>query len=86
MANVAAPKGKIEIDLERCKGCTLCLTACKKGVLAQSEKRNVKGYVPVEAKDEERCSGCGLCALICPDMAIRVYRACRDKAGGVGSK
>ena len=72
--NTSQPRGSVTVDPERCKGCTLCVTACKKGVLATSTNRNVKGYVPVEAKENDKCTGCGLCALMCPDLALKVYR------------
>ena len=39
-------KGKIEIDIDMCKGCGLCLAACKFGVtkLSKQGQANKSGY------------------------------------------
>ena len=64
---------KVSINDEVCKGCGLCVDACKKDVLALSEtKINKKGYhvsVPVHA---ENCIACAMCAQMCPDVAITI--------------
>jgi len=65
--------GKVEIDIEKCKGCELCTTACKEGVLFLSKGLNLKGYRYIEARNEF-CTGCVNCALVCPDAVITVYR------------
>ena len=36
-------KGRVEIDIQKCKGCELCTTACKEHALALSETTNIKG-------------------------------------------
>ena len=63
---------KIIVDEAYCKGCHLCISQCRKAVLAVSCTRNTKGYMVPEARDPENCSGCLLCEMICPDMAITV--------------
>ena len=65
--------GKVEIDIEKCKGCELCTAACKEGVLFLSKSLNFKGYRYILAKNEF-CTGCVNCALVCPDGVITVYR------------
>ena len=65
--------GKIIIDSERCKGCTLCVTVCPHNVITLSEKANSKGYFPAEATGPN-CTGCANCAVVCPDCAIEVFR------------
>ncbi len=65
--------GKIIIDVERCKGCTLCVTACPNSVITISEKSNSKGYFPA-ASTGPNCTGCANCAIVCPDCAIEVFR------------
>ena len=65
--------GKIIIDPERCKGCTLCITVCPNNVITLSEKSNSKGYFPAEATGPD-CTGCANCAVVCPDCAIEVIR------------
>lgn len=66
---------KMTVDLHKCKGCGLCITACpKKIILLDQSKLNEKGYNPAFVKEMEKCIGCALCALMCPDLAITVER------------
>lgn len=68
-------KGRVVIDVERCKGCELCREACPQDVLQLAETFNSKGYRPVVLVDlEHDCTGCALCAVMCPDACITVYR------------
>lgn len=66
-------KGKVEIDIQKCKGCELCTVACKEHVLSLSDTINIKGYRYIIANNE-LCTGCVNCALVCPDAVITVYR------------
>ncbi|MBW1650658.1 MAG: ferredoxin family protein [Deltaproteobacteria bacterium] len=59
---------KIEID--RCKGCGLCVEVCPKNVLAISDKVNTKGYFPAYQAKQEDCIFCSTCCIMCPDVAI----------------
>ncbi|MBK6937487.1 MAG: 4Fe-4S dicluster domain-containing protein [Chitinophagaceae bacterium] len=68
-----AVKGKVEIDIQRCKGCELCTDACKEQALKLSETINIKGYRYIIANNDV-CTGCINCALVCPDAVITVYR------------
>lgn len=65
--------GKIIIDIERCKGCGLCIAVCPKSGITISKKSNKSGYFPAEATNSD-CTGCAVCAIICPDVAIEVFR------------
>jgi 2-oxoglutarate ferredoxin oxidoreductase subunit delta len=68
-------RGRIVIDVERCKGCELCISACPPAVIALADELNSKGYRPVILLDpEHECTGCALCATVCPDGCITVYR------------
>lgn len=66
-------KGKVEINIERCKGCELCIHECKENALTLGSVINKKSYRYVVA-DNELCTGCTNCALVCPDAVITVYR------------
>jgi len=73
--------GRIIIDIERCKGCGLCVAVCPKKGIALSKKSNKSGYFPaqpvpsvVEGVLNTNCTGCCFCALICPDVAIEVQQ------------
>ena len=65
--------GKVEIDIQKCKGCELCTIACKEQVLTLSNSINIKGYRYAIANNDA-CTGCVNCALVCPDAVITVYR------------
>lgn len=65
--------GELVIDIERCKGCALCVDACTKESLALSETINSKGY-QYAVKINQECTGCADCAMVCPDAVITVYR------------
>jgi 2-oxoglutarate ferredoxin oxidoreductase subunit delta len=67
--------GKIVINIEYCKGCELCTTACAKKLLKIGAQFNKSGQYAVEYCGEEgECTGCALCAEMCPDVAIEVWR------------
>ena len=54
-------KGAIEVNTERCKGCSLCIIACPQKVIALANKVNLHGYPYVEAVNEEACVGAIRC-------------------------
>ena len=67
--------GQVMINIEKCKGCGLCVVACPVNILRLSETElNSKGYRPAECFDIEKCIGCANCARMCPDVVIEVDR------------
>jgi 2-oxoglutarate ferredoxin oxidoreductase subunit delta len=66
--------GKIIIDIERCKGCGLCISVCPKSGIVISKTSNKTGYFPAQPVDSNNCTGCAMCAIVCPDAVIEVYR------------
>ncbi|HYF92355.1 MAG TPA: 4Fe-4S binding protein [Symbiobacteriaceae bacterium] len=66
--------GYVVINLNLCKGCELCISACAKGALGLSDTQNSKGYLPAALTVPEKCNACTLCAIMCPDSAITVYK------------
>jgi len=66
---------RIIIETNKCKGCSLCVTACpKKLITLNAGKVNAIGYNPAEVVDSSNCTGCTLCAVMCPDCAIQVLK------------
>ncbi len=62
----------LKIDIERCKGCLLCIEVCPVKILKASEHVNKRGIQYVVLTDPEKCTGCTLCAMMCPDCAITI--------------
>ena len=70
---MAKIRGDIKIDIEKCKGCELCVVACPQDGMALSKEINKQGY-HYAVLVEDVCTGCTNCALVCPDAVITVYR------------
>jgi 2-oxoglutarate ferredoxin oxidoreductase subunit delta len=70
---MAKIKGEIVVDIERCKGCEVCIPACPEDVIAMAKPVNRKGY-HYAMPTNDLCTGCTNCAVVCPDGAITVYR------------
>ncbi len=75
---MAKVKGDIIIDVEKCKGCEICVEACPEDVIAMANEVNQKGYL-YAVKIEDSCTGCTNCALVCPDAVITVFREVKKK-------
>ncbi|MBW2268110.1 MAG: 4Fe-4S dicluster domain-containing protein [Deltaproteobacteria bacterium] len=65
-------RGTLRIDTERCKGCELCIPACRPGVLTMSTSLNGRGFAYPELVPG--CTGCSACLLVCPDFCFEVFR------------
>lgn len=78
MSNV---RGTVEIDIETCKGCELCIESCPQESLTMSKEINAIGY-HYAVLIQDNCTGCVNCALVCPDAVITVYRAKKKLASG----
>jgi 2-oxoglutarate ferredoxin oxidoreductase subunit delta len=68
------PRGKVEILLEYCKGCGLCVAVCPTGALAISSELSPLGVNPARAVEGVECRLCRNCTAMCPDAAIRLIR------------
>ena len=71
---MARVKGAIVIDIERCKGCSVCIPSCPQDVIQLSKEVNRKGYQYAYMEIPNACTGCTNCAIVCPDGVITVYR------------
>jgi 2-oxoglutarate ferredoxin oxidoreductase subunit delta len=60
------------IEVDRCKGCGLCVAVCPKNVLEISSDVNSKGYYPAYQERPEDCVFCATCCRMCPDVAISI--------------
>ncbi len=60
---------RVQIDLDACDGCKLCVTICPAGVL---ELYGQKGHKKVRVLDGVRgCVSCNNCHAICENQAIK---------------
>jgi len=71
---MAKIKGSIVVEVERCKGCGLCVVSCPTGTIALAKEVNGKGYNFAFPENPDMCNGCTNCALVCPDGVITVYK------------
>ncbi|MFO7940802.1 MAG: 4Fe-4S binding protein [Bacteroidales bacterium] len=71
---MAKVKGAIVVDIERCKGCGVCVPNCPTNVIELAEEVNGKGYHYAYMANPDECIGCANCAMVCPDAVITVYR------------
>jgi len=71
---MAKVKGAIVVDIERCKGCEVCVSACPTAVIGMSSEVNGKGYHYAYMENPDECIGCANCAIVCPDGVITVYK------------
>jgi len=68
-------KGYVEISVDGCKGCKLCVIHCPNNCLAlNTSDTNSYGLYYAYLADEENCIACANCAVMCPDAAITVYK------------
>lgn len=67
-------KGTVVVNVERCKGCELCVAACPSGVLGMSHHANTKGYNYAQMINEDACIGCASCGYVCPDGCLTIYK------------
>jgi Ferredoxin len=71
---MAKIKGAVVVNIERCKGCDLCVIACPSDVLELAKEVNSKGYNFARMKEPDACIGCANCGYVCPDGCITVYK------------
>lgn len=57
----------LTFDVEKCKGCGICMEVCPHGVFKPYEGK-------VRIADRDACMECGACAGNCPFGAIEVHK------------
>jgi 2-oxoglutarate ferredoxin oxidoreductase subunit delta len=66
-------RGVVKIDVEACKGCELCIDACRPAVLTMTTGRfNRRGYRYPELS--AGCTACRACVQICPDFVFQLWK------------
>ncbi len=65
--------GRIEINAALCKGCYLCIEACRKKHIEIDDRLNVQDVLPVRVIPGTECTACPRCAMVCPESAIEVF-------------
>lgn len=71
---MAKIKGAIVVDVEKCKGCEVCVISCPTHVISMTKDVNGKGYHYAYMENPDACTGCTNCAIVCPDGVISVYK------------
>ena len=71
---MAKVKGAIVVDINKCKGCSVCIPSCPQDVILLAKEVNGKGYHYAYMNLPDACTGCMNCAIVCPDSVITVYR------------
>jgi len=71
---MAKVKGAIVVDIQKCKGCGVCIPACPTEVISLAAEVNGKGYNFAYMAQPDECIGCANCAIVCPDGVITVYK------------
>jgi 2-oxoglutarate ferredoxin oxidoreductase subunit delta len=71
---MAKARGAIVVDIEKCKGCEVCVVNCPTDVICLTREVNGKGYHFAYMENPEACTGCSNCAVVCPDGVISVYQ------------
>ena len=70
-----ASRGNVNIRVEECKGCGLCVESCPPKCLSLAAGMNAYGVHPAQYAGEG-CTGCGICFYCCPEPgALTVFRA-----------
>ena len=71
---MAEARGYVEVSVEECKGCGLCVEACPPKCLELAPELSSYGVHPARYTGSD-CTGCGICFYCCPEPgALTVYR------------
>lgn len=77
---MAKVRGAVIVNIDRCKGCDLCVVACPTNTLSlQPNEVNDRGYHFAYMSNPDACTGCCSCAWVCPDACIEVFRVKVDE-------
>ncbi len=69
---MAKIRGAVTVNIERCKGCNLCVVACPTKTLSlQPNEVNDRGYHYAYMANPESCTGCCSCAWYVPTLVSK---------------
>lgn len=63
---------EVDIKIDKCKGCELCIFYCPTKHLELSNTLNRRGVKFAKIKNKTDCIGCGFCFIMCPDACIEI--------------
>ncbi|OFZ79935.1 MAG: hypothetical protein A2583_06155 [Bdellovibrionales bacterium RIFOXYD1_FULL_53_11] len=70
----------VDIKVDQCKGCMLCIDSCPQKVLTMSTTFNILGYQFAQLS-AEGCTGCDSCYYACPEPgAITIIKERKKRA------
>jgi NAD-dependent dihydropyrimidine dehydrogenase PreA subunit len=72
-------RGLLQVDVDECKGCGLCVEACPPKVIQLSERLNHYGY-RTALYAGVGCTGCGICFIACPEPGAIVVSRLANRA------
>ena len=73
-------KPEVIFNLDRCKGCGLCVHFCPREHLRISADLDSRSIHLAEVCPDNDCTACKICTLICPEAAIAIYREKPEEA------
>jgi 2-oxoglutarate ferredoxin oxidoreductase subunit delta len=59
---------EIVLDINRCKGCEVCVISCPNNCLIMSSDDNNLGNKFITFQDKSKCVVCGICSTVCPEF------------------
>lgn len=72
MVSASNERFRVNVIIERCKECGLCIALCPAKVLAKGKEVNSRGFRFTVPANIKACIGCRICETNCPDFAIFV--------------
>ncbi|MCB9133895.1 MAG: hydrogenase iron-sulfur subunit [Anaerolineales bacterium] len=67
------PLTPIAVDVDRCTGCTLCVSDCPYKAISMVERPEGSKHKYLAVIDPEMCVSCGVCVGSCPPLALSLH-------------
>jgi ferredoxin/cytochrome c551/c552 len=69
-ALIRPPLPPVDVNAERCTGCTLCEADCPYNAIAMVARTDESKYKSIAQIKADRCVACGVCIGSCPTLAL----------------